>query len=125
MVNHPPANAGDTRDTDWVPGLGSSPAGGNGNPLQYSCLENAMDKGAWQATVHRVAKNQTQLKQLPVHACCKMAAHQCNFHPDDLKYLLLIEGAIPLKLGQYITTYEHLSMHFFGNLILYMSTFYG
>ena len=84
-----------------------------------------MDKGAWQATVHRVAKNQTQLKQLSVHARGKMPAHQCHFHPDDLKYLLLIEGAIPLKLGQYITTYEHLSMHFFGNLVLYMSTFYS
>ena len=87
-----------------------------------------MDKGVWQATVHRVAKNQTQLKQLSVHARGKMPAHQCHFHPDDLKYLLLIEGATSIwaiKLGQYITTYEHLSMHFFGNLVLYMSTFYS
>ena len=50
-----------------------------------------MDKGAWQATVHSLAKNQTQLKQLSIHAHCKMAAHQCHFHPNDLKYLLLIE----------------------------------
>ena len=69
-----------------------------------------------------------RLKQLSVHARGKMPAHQCHFHPDDLKYLLLIEGATSIwaiKLGQYITTYEHLSMHFFGNLVLYMSTFYS
>ena len=54
-------NAG---DTGLVPGSGGSPGGGDGNPLQYSCLENLMDRGAWQATVHRVRKNWTQLKQI-------------------------------------------------------------
>ena len=52
-------NARDTRDTSLFPGLGRSPGEGNGNPLQYSCLENSMDRGAWQATVHGVAKSQT------------------------------------------------------------------
>ena len=52
------ATAGDPRDVGSVPGLGRSPGGGHGNPLQYSCLENPMDRGAWWATVHRVAKNQ-------------------------------------------------------------------
>ena len=47
------------RDEDSIPGLGRSPGEGNGNPLQYSCLENSMDRGAWQATVHGVTKNQT------------------------------------------------------------------
>ena len=61
MVKNPPANAGDTRDVGLIPGLGRSPGEGNGNPLQYSFLENSMDRGAWQATVHRVAKSQTQL----------------------------------------------------------------
>ena len=56
------ATAGDPRDVGSVPGLGRSPGGGHGNPLQYSCLENPMDKGAWWATVHRVTKNQTLLK---------------------------------------------------------------
>ena len=51
-------NAGDLSS---VPGLGRSPGEGNGNPLQYSCLENSMDRGAWQATVHEVAKSQTRL----------------------------------------------------------------
>ena len=61
MVNHPPANAGDTRDASSIPGSGRSPGERNGNPLQYSCLGNPMDRGAWQATVHGVAKSQTQL----------------------------------------------------------------
>ena len=54
MVKHLPANAGDVRDTGSIPGLGRSPGGGHGNPLQHSCLENPMDRGAWRATVHRV-----------------------------------------------------------------------
>ena len=52
MVNNPPVNAGDTGS---IPGLGRSPGGGHGHPLQYSCLENPMDRGAWRATVHGVA----------------------------------------------------------------------
>ena len=51
LVKNLPANAGGTRDTGLFPGLGRSPGEGNGNPLQYSCLENSMDRGAWQATV--------------------------------------------------------------------------
>ena len=61
MVKNPLANAGDIRDTGSIPGSGRSPAGGNSNSLQYSCLENSMDKGAWWGTVHGVAKSQTQL----------------------------------------------------------------
>ena len=64
MVKDPPANAGDVRDSGSIPGSGRSPGGGHGNPLQYSCLENPMDRGACWATVYRVAKRQTQLKQL-------------------------------------------------------------
>ena len=51
-AKNPPANAGDTRDTGSSSGLGRSPRGGNGNLIQYSCLENSTDKGAWRATVH-------------------------------------------------------------------------
>ena len=51
MVTNPPANAGEVRDTGLIRGLGGSPGEGHGNPLQYSCLENPMEKGAWQATV--------------------------------------------------------------------------
>ena len=52
-----------------IPGLGRSPGGVHGNPLQYSCLEHPMDRGAWKALVHGVAKSGTQLKQLSIHAC--------------------------------------------------------
>ena len=62
VVKNPPANAGDIRDMGSTPGLGRSPGGGQSKPLQYSCLENAMSRGAWWATVHRVTKSQTQLK---------------------------------------------------------------
>ena len=61
MVKNLPANAGDTEDMGSIPRLGRSPGGGNGNPLQYSCPPNCMDRGAWWATVHGVAKSQTQL----------------------------------------------------------------
>ena len=56
MVKNTPANSG---DMGMIPGLGRSPGEGNGNPLQYSCLENSMDRGAWKATVHRVVKSRT------------------------------------------------------------------
>ena len=52
MVKNLPANAGDVRDLGSISGLGRSPGGGHGNPLQYSCLENPIDRGAWWATVH-------------------------------------------------------------------------
>ena len=64
VAKNPPANAGDIRDAGLIPCLGRSPGGGHGYPLHYSCLENPMDRGAWQATVHRVAKSWTQLKWL-------------------------------------------------------------
>ena len=67
QVKNPPAIAGDMRGVGLIPGLGRSPAG-HGNPLQYSCLENPKDRGAWGATVHGVAKSQTQLSNL---ACSK------------------------------------------------------
>ena len=57
VVKNVPASAGDIRDTGSIPGSGRSPGGGHGNPLQYSCLDNFMDRGAWWATVHGVAKS--------------------------------------------------------------------
>ena len=62
MIKNLPAKAGDVKDVGSIPGSGRSPGEGNGNPLQYSSLENPMDRGAWQATVSRVAKTQTRLK---------------------------------------------------------------
>ena len=65
-----PADAGDVRDTGSFPELGRSLGGGRGNPLQYPCLENPTDRGVWWATVHRITKTQTQLKQLSTYTHC-------------------------------------------------------
>ena len=67
MVKNSPAKAGDLRDEGSIPGLGRSPGGGLGNPLQHSCLENPMERGAWQTTIHRVAKSQPRLKRPCMH----------------------------------------------------------
>ena len=64
MVKNPPENAGDKGDLGLTPGYGRPPGGGHGNPLQHSRLENPMDGGAWQATVHGVPESWTRLKQL-------------------------------------------------------------
>ena len=61
VVKNLPASAGDVRDLGSIPGLGRAPGEENGNPCQYSCLENPMDRGAWQATVHGVVKSWTRL----------------------------------------------------------------
>ena len=55
MIKNPPANAGDVKDVSSIPGLGRLPEGGHGNPLQYPCWENLIDRGAWRATVHSIA----------------------------------------------------------------------
>ena len=64
VVKNSPANAGDIRDVGLILGLGRSPGVGNSKPLQSSCLDNPMDRGAWRATAYGVAKSQTQLKRL-------------------------------------------------------------
>ena len=63
----PTCDAGASGVTGSIPGVGQSPAGGHDNPLQYSCLVNPMDRGAWEVTVHRVTKSWTQLRQSSVH----------------------------------------------------------
>ena len=67
MVKNPPANARDAKDAASIPGLRKSPGEGNGNPFQYSYLQNPTDRGAWRATVHRVTKRWIQLKGLSTH----------------------------------------------------------
>ena len=68
MVKNLPVDAGYKKYAGSTLVLGRSPRGGNGNPLQYSCLEDSMDRGVWQATVHVVTQSWTRLKQLSMHA---------------------------------------------------------
>ena len=107
VVKNPPTNAGNIRDKGSVPGLGKSSGGGHGNPLQYSCLENRMDGGAWWATVHGVEKSLTRLKQLSMHAPCfdtDLCCSPCSFLLKQWKHwwmmletpsLHLIQTAVP------------------------------
>ena len=75
VVKNLPANEGDVRAVDSIPGSARSSGKGHNNPLQYSCLENSMDRGAWQATVHRVTKSWTQVKRLSTQANTQNLCH--------------------------------------------------
>ena len=75
-VKNQPASAWDVRDMGSIPGSGRSPGGGDGNPLQYSCLENPMERGDWWVPEHSVAQSQTQLKWLSTHALGKIYPFQ-------------------------------------------------
>ena len=77
VVKSVPAGKGDMRDSVSIPASGRSPGGGHGNPLQYSCLENPMDKEALQATVHGVTKSQTELKRLSMHTPMRFTYLSC------------------------------------------------
>ena len=76
-------NAGDIRDLGSIPGSGRSSGGGHSNPLQYSHLENPMDRGAWWTTVHRVVKSRTQLKRLNTHTP-KIITYLLYFVPSNI-----------------------------------------
>ena len=79
VVKNSPTNAEDVRDACLIPGLGRFPGGGNSIPLQYSCLENPMDRGNWWTTVRRVAKIWTWLKQLSTYTYIHTCIHICTY----------------------------------------------
>ena len=81
-------NAGNVGDPGSIPGSGRCPGGGNGNPLQYSCLEYPMDREVWWATVHGVAKSQARLKRLSRHACICVCMYTYT-HSIDIHCLYL------------------------------------
>ena len=83
VVKNPPASAGDERDRSSIPGSGRSPGGGNGNPLQYSCLENPRDRGAWLAAVHRVAESGTT-EHTQLRPPGKLAGEGRKVPPDEM-----------------------------------------
>ena len=95
VIKNPPANAGGIRDEGSIPGLGRSPGGGHGNPFQYSCLENTMDRGAWQATVQRVAQSWTWLKPLSTqHAHSTQYMGICHFTHISGSCFLILQHAM-------------------------------
>ena len=98
VVKNSPTNRGDPKDLGSIPESERSPGGGHGTPLQYSCLENPMDRGAWQATVHRVAKSWTWLKRLCMHThmgflFCFTDLFVSSFTGINLSWLLLLSAA--------------------------------
>ena len=89
-VKNLPANAGDfLKDSGLIPGLGRSPVGGHSNPLQYSCLENPMDRGAWQAAVHRVTPSRTWL-----------STHACRLHYVTKNFSFICQSSTSYKESQ-------------------------
>ena len=80
VIKNPTTNAEDIRNTGLIPGSGKAPGGGHGNPLQYSCLENPMDREAWWATVQMITKNWTQLKwwHAHTHTSLKILINSCK-----------------------------------------------
>ena len=86
VIKNLPDNAGDIRNVGSIPGSRRSREGGHGNPLQYSCLENPMDRGTWQATLHRVTKSQIQLSNLAAAAAYTYThtrINQCKCYPGS------------------------------------------
>ena len=95
VVKNPPGNAGEVRHVCSISELGRSPGEGNGNPLQSSCLENHMDRGAWWATVHGVAKSQTQLKLLSMYLFFLFFIYYFFYFLNFIFKLYIIELALP------------------------------
>ena len=90
VVKNPSAIAGDARDTGLIPGSGRSSGGGNDNPLQYSCLEDPMDRGAWQAIVHGITQSQTRLITYACHVIRSGLGIQLNTNANAVCYLAFL-----------------------------------
>ena len=92
VIKNMPANAGDIGDTGLIPGLGISPRRGHGNPLQYSCLENPMDRGAWRAT-----ESQTRLKELSMQACQESGSQKLKSYEEVTWSFLCLQTCLCLR----------------------------
>ena len=90
VIKNQLANAGDPGDAGSIPGSGRSPGGGNDNPLQYSCLENTMDRETWKTTAQRVTKSRTRLKRLSMHAL--FSSQESSDDTDMEKTAIIVLG---------------------------------
>jgi len=104
VVKNLPANAGDTGDTSSIPGSGRSPGGGNGNPLQHSCLGIPMNRRARWATVHEITKSQTRLRMHAVHLELILNSH---FKKMKIKF----KKSHEIFNEKILTAFHHLSCH--------------
>ena len=122
LVKKLPASSGDTTDVGSVPGSGRSPEKGNGNTLQYSCLENSMDRGAWQATVHGVTKSWAQLNAHTQIQSCQVQRDNfmkfCILRTLELnKISSVLENGGCLFLGSICTLYFNFLFSFLHPLL--------
>ena len=119
LVKNLPANARDLRDASSIPGSGRFPGGEHGNPLQYSSLENPMDRGAWQATVHGVTKSWTWLKQLSMqahmHVNPNLSVYPTHLFPSWCPYVCLF--SMTLFCGGFFAIELPISKHHFESLL--------
>ena len=118
MIKNPPANAGDIKDAGSMSGLGRSPGRRHGNPLQYSCLENPMDRGVWQSTVHWVAESRTRQKQLCTHIRCMPFMNRPHFAYRIISWVVFTLGLLWAMLLQTLM-YKILHEHKFSILLRY------
>ena len=114
VVKNLPVNAGDIRDAGLIPRLGRSSEGGHGNPLQYSCLENPMERGAWQTTVHRVAKSCPWLNWFSTQAYLYPHPLETPFHPNRHSTHLRHHRALvelPVLYSSFLLAVLHMVVH--------------
>ena len=118
VIKNLSANAGDIRDLGSIPGLGRSPGEGQHNPLQYPCLENPRDRGAWWATVHGIAKSQTRLKHLTYHARPPIFSPAPSFFPPSFPPTVPfpLSSSLPSLLPSFIQQFP--SILLFQTLVL-------
>ena len=109
LARHLLASAQDIRDAGSVPGLGRSPGKGHGNPLQYSCVENPMDRGAWWAIVHWVTNSRTQLKRLSMQPSLWSISHICTW---------ILEKTITLTRQIVVSKVMSLLFHMLSSFII-------
>ena len=121
VVKNLPANAGEKKDVSSVPESARSPGGGNGTPLQDSCLKNPMNRGAWRVTIHRVAESQTRLKWLSSYKYIYVSKHKSNtFCHYYFGQLLSLRSKKNWKNKVFFFFYLHLSSFQHSSFFMYI-----
>ena len=127
VVKNLPANAGDIKRGGLIPGPGRSPEEGHGNPLQYSCLENPMDRGAWEATVHGITKSRIQRKWLSTHMCTLHSIRSWFTFTWRYKWMRLFQSCQSHECSFFnlMRSSDHISQHSFSSVSLHSMFIYS